>query len=109
MIHELSIDEKFDTVHNDDGISVFDVTEPGNPKYAMIQLPGHDGIEMGVDGEYVEVDTTPDALKPFTLLNASENLRRYRQGTSSTPPQALDSLPQLDVAALTSVWPHGKF
>lgn len=75
----------------------------------MIELPGHDGIEMGVDGEYVEVDTTPDALEPFTIPNASVYLRRYRQGTFSTPPQALDSLPQLDVAALTSVWPHGKF
>jgi hypothetical protein len=109
MIHELSIDAKFDTVHNDDGISVFDVTEPGNPKYAMMRLTGHDGIEMGADGEYVEIDTTPHAFKPFTILNASEYLLRYGQSTSGSSPQALDSLPQLDVAALTSVWPHGSF
>ena len=50
MIHEISIDAKYDTVHNDDGISVFDVTEPGNPRYAMIQVTEHDGIEMGEDG-----------------------------------------------------------
>lgn len=65
MLHELSIDAKFDTVHNDDGISVFDVSEPGNPESAMIRLTGHDGIEMGADDEYVEVDTTPDAFKPL--------------------------------------------
>jgi len=108
MIHEISIDAKYDTVHNDDGISVFDVTEPGNPRYAMMQLRKHDGIEMGEDGEYVEINTTSDAYRAKTILNASDYLLRYSRGTSDAS-QALDNLPQLDVAALTSVWPHGKF
>jgi hypothetical protein len=108
MIHEISIDAKYDTVHNDDGISVFDVTEPGSPRYAMIQLTEHDGIEMGEDGEYVEIDTTSDAFRANTILNASDYLLRYSRGTSDAS-QTLDDLPQLDVAALTSVWPHGKF
>jgi hypothetical protein len=108
MIHEISIDAKYDTVHNDDGISVFDVTEPGSPRYAMIQLTEHDGIEMGEDGEYVEIDTTSDAFRANTILNASDYLLRHSRGTSDAS-QTLDNLPQLDVAALTSVWPHGKF
>ena len=64
---------------------------------------------MDVNGEYVEIDTTSDAFKPFTILNASEYLLRYTQSTSIASPRASDSLPQLDVAVLTSVWPHAKF
>lgn len=110
---ELDIDAKYDTVHNDDGISVFDVTLPGHPRYAMMQLDGHDGTEMDANGEYIEIDTTSDAFKPNTVLNASDYLLRYQQessGTSDlTPARMLNDLPQLDVAALASVWPHGKF
>ena len=75
----------------------------------MTQLTEHDGIEMGAGGEYVEVDTTSDAFRRNTILIASEYPLRYRQGTSAASPQALSNLPQLDVAALTRVWPHGKF
>lgn len=74
----------------------------------MIRLTEHDGVEMGEDGEYVEIDTTSDAFRTDAILNASDYLLRYRQGTSDAS-QTLDNLPQLDVAALTSVWPHGKF
>lgn len=75
----------------------------------MIQLTEHDGIEMGADGEYVEVDTTSDAFRRNTTLIASGYPLRYRQGTSAASPQALSNLAQLDVATLTSVWPHGNF
>lgn len=109
MIHELSIDEKYNTVHNGDGILVFNVAEPGNPKYTIVQLTEHDGIDMGADGDYVKVDTMSDTFRRNTTLIASEYPLRYRQGTSAASPQALGNLAQLDVAALTSVWPHGNF
>ena len=109
VIHELSTDAEFDTVHEIDDIFVFDLTESDNPKYAIIQLTEHDGIRMGTGGEYVEVDTKSDAFRRNTTLKASKYLLCYRQDTSAASPQALDSLPQLDVAAFTSVWPHGNF
>lgn len=115
-IHELSIDAKFDTVHNDDGISIFDVTEPSNPKYAMMQLvKDHDfEDELDEDGESItELDTTSDAFKPNTVLNASDYLLRYWRESSNnsdkTRARMLENLPQLDVGALTSAWPHGDF
>ena len=63
---------------------------------------------MGADGEYVEVGTTSDAFRRNTTLIASEYPLRCRQGTSAAFPQALGNLAQLDVAALTSVWPNGN-
>ena len=75
------------------------MTEPGNLKCAMLQLTGHDGIEIGADGD----DTTSDAFRRNTTLIAREYPLRYRQGTSAASPQALSKLPQLHVAALTSV------
>jgi hypothetical protein len=110
---ELDIDAKFDTVHNNDGISIFDVTEPSNPRYAMMQLTEHDGIDMDEDGEYVEIDTTSEAFRANTILNASDYMLRYKEELSRVSAmvqvQMLDNLPLLDVAALASVWPHGKF
>jgi hypothetical protein len=110
---ELDIDAKFDTVHNNDGISIFDVTEPSDPRYAMMQLTEHDGIDMDEEGEYVEIDTTSDAFRANTILNASDYMLRYKEELSSVSAmvhvQMLDNLPLLDVAALDSVWPHGKF
>lgn len=110
---ELDIDAKYDTVHNNDGISIFDVTEPGSPRYAMMQLTEHDGIDVDEDGEYVEIDTTSDAFRANTILNASDYMLRYKEelsGDSATVQvQMLDDLPLLDVAALASVWPHGNF
>lgn len=109
MVHELTVDAKFDTVHNHDGISIFDVTEPSNPKYAMMQLDkDHDfEDELDEDGESItELDTTSDAFKPNTVLNASDYLFRYRRESSNdsdkTRARMLDNLPQLDVGALTS-------
>jgi hypothetical protein len=110
---ELDVDAKYDTVHNNDGISIFDVTEPSNPRYAMMQLTEHDGIDMDEDGEYVEIETTSDAFRANTILNASDYMLRYKEELSGVSAmvqvQMLDDLPLLDVAALASVWPHGNF
>jgi hypothetical protein len=110
---ELDIDAKYDTVHKNDGISIFDVTEPSSPRYAMMQLAEHDGIDMDEDGEYVEIDITSDTFRANTVLKASDYMLRYRQEASCVSAmvqvQMLDDLPLLDVAALASVWPHGNF
>lgn len=79
----------------------------------MMQLTEHDGIDMDEEGEYVEIDTTSDAFRANTILNASDYMLRYKEELSSVSAmvhvQMLDNLPLLDVAALDSVWPHGKF
>ena len=114
-VHELDIDAKYDGVQNDDGVSVFDVTVPGEPKYAMIQLTNYEDYEdeEDVNGDLVEIDTTSDAFEPNTILNASDYLLRYWQEThvdaDMTRARMLNNLPQLDVAALISAWPHGDF
>lgn len=120
-VHELDIDAKYDEVDNNDGISVFDVTVPGEPRYALMQLSDYEeyvededeGVNGGID-QLGQLDSTPDAFKANTILNASDYMLRYRErgalGASTMAQiQTLDALPQVDVAAFTSAWPHGKF
>jgi hypothetical protein len=78
---ELDIDTTLDNIHNNDGISNFDVTVPGNPKYAMMRLTEFEDCESDDDGEAVGIDTTSDVLKPNTILNASDYLLWYRRET----------------------------
>lgn len=115
-ITDFSIDAKYDGVDNNDGISVFDVTVPDKPKYAMIHLTKYEdfGDEWDEDGKNItELDTTSDAFEPNMVLNASYYLLRYWRESSNdsdkTRARMLDNLPQIDVAALNSAWPHGDF
>jgi hypothetical protein len=93
----LNINTQYDAVDNDDGISVFDVTIPGHPRYAMIRLAEHEN-EYG------------DSNK---ILNASDYMLRYTKDATffefTAQIQALDDLPQVDVAALKSAWPQSDF
>ncbi|GAB7335022.1 hypothetical protein MBLNU13_g06883t2 [Cladosporium sp. NU13] len=43
----------------------------------MVHLTEHDAIEMGADGEYVEVDAKSDAFKRNTILNPAATGRRF--------------------------------
>jgi hypothetical protein len=88
---------QYDAVDNDDGISVFDVTVPGHPRYVMIQLAEHEN-EYGYSNK---------------ILNARDYMLRYRKDAPfsdfTAQIQALDDLLQVDVAALESAWPQSDF
>ena len=110
---ELDIDSTLDNIDNNDGISIFDVTVPGDPKYAMMQLSEFEDYEVDDGGEIIDFDTSSDGLQPDTILNASDYLLWYRHDAADdlamTRTQELDALPQLDAAALASVWHDRKF
>lgn len=115
-IHEMDIDNKYDEVDNNDGISVFDVTVPSFPKYAMIQLTDYEEQyreDENEDDAVAAVDSMTSALKAGTILNASDYMLRYRNDdadhAAASQIQELDALPQVDVASLRSAWPYGSF
>lgn len=94
----------YDGGDNNDGISIFDVTEPSSPRYAMLFPPDADA-SLDEDEEDLE----------DTILTASGYMRRYQHGEAAINlddhPQvhALDSLPLLHIESLKSAWPHGNF
>lgn len=64
----MTIDVTYDGGDNNDGIAIFDVTEPGSPRYALLFPPNTD-----MRSEEVHEDT---------ILNASEYMLAY-QGEES--------------------------
>jgi hypothetical protein len=89
---EMTIDTQYGDVANDDGISVFDVTVPGQPRYAMIQLTDH---EVYYEDDDEDENDDDDMNK---ILNASDYMHRYRKDfpgpDSAALIQGLDNLPQ---------------
>jgi len=112
-INELDIDIEYNAFQNDDRISVFDVTVPGKSRYAMMQLSKYKDYGPDSDDEIAEIDTASGVFDANTVLNSSKYLLRYTRDSSGdlaiNQAKMLDDLPQVDVAALASAWPHGDF
>lgn len=65
---------------NNDGITVFDITEPEQPRYAFVSLPGSEHREI---------------VRRMTPMNAVEYLNVYRERGSNEFPE--DGYPEHDV------------
>jgi hypothetical protein len=74
---ELSIDAQYDNIDNDDGISVFDVTVPDRPRYAMIQLTESAyevEDENGDDGAWSNTTTSRESSTQVTTWFATDDM-----------------------------------
>jgi hypothetical protein len=75
---ELTIDTQCGDIANDDGIPVFDVTVPGQPRYATIQLNEYEPNYEDEDGDEND-DNDERMVDDFNrILNASNYMHRYR-------------------------------
>lgn len=103
-----SLDAEYDGCTNDDGISVSDVTDPGRPRYAMMQLTG---FQLNMDDSSEESE--PIFAEDHTIMNASDYMQCYPgdyAGTEKAPVERdLDILPLLDGDAPRSAWQKGLF
>ena len=107
VIH-LEINTAYNGGDNNDGISVFDITDPANPRYGLLFLhettPYNSAREVeDEDAKHEEPNYTPglEILDPETYVKTYGSLCRQDSHTITE----CQALPKLTVGSLRSAWP----
>ncbi|KAK4497070.1 hypothetical protein PRZ48_011519 [Zasmidium cellare] len=89
---------------NNDGITVFDITDPSNPRYAFVSLP------ESSHGHFVRRMTPMDATKYLKLYRRqAEDEQDHITPEDEAITKEVASFPLIDAATLQSAWPTLKF
>ena len=102
----------YNVFENDDGISIYDISDPSNSRYAFMFL--FDDYERN-EGDESDEDDEREYYVANTVLDARAYLNTYYTANEQAEYDAVklvaefDSISVIDAAALESAWPGNSF